>query len=88
MLLLSNLQHHHHEYLIRISLKFDVIESALEHTLTLIRKADSKLRPSPPKTSSATWLPYTLIDQVLVAAAAHEDLSPQVQTLKRELQTE
>jgi len=31
-------QDHHHEYLIRTSLRFDVLESALERTLSLVRK--------------------------------------------------
>lgn len=31
-------QDHHHEYLIRTSLRFDILESALEHTLSLVRK--------------------------------------------------
>ncbi|KAL4082055.1 nucleoporin Nup120/160-domain-containing protein [Scleroderma yunnanense] len=82
------LEEYHHEYLIRTSLKFDSLERALEHTLSLIRKADSKLSRSPPKTSGATWLPYTLIDQVLLAAATRDDLGLHGQALRRELQTE
>ncbi|KAF9246881.1 nucleoporin Nup120/160-domain-containing protein [Melanogaster broomeanus] len=86
--LIQTLEEHHHEYLIRTSLRFDLLESALDHTLSLVRKADSKLSRAPPKTSCATWLPYTLIDQVLVAAAAQDDLSSRGQALRRELQTE
>ncbi|KAF9224346.1 hypothetical protein BS17DRAFT_808097 [Gyrodon lividus] len=86
--LIHTLEDHHHEYLIRTSLRFDILESALEHTLSLIRKVDSKLSRAPPKTSCSTWLPYTLIDQVLVAVAAQDDLSSRGQALRRELQME
>ena len=51
-------------------------------------QADAKLPRSSLTMSSATWLPYTLIDQVLVAAAAQDDLTPHGQALRRELQTE
>ncbi|KAG8218321.1 hypothetical protein J3R82DRAFT_3935 [Butyriboletus roseoflavus] len=86
--LIHTLEDHHHEYLIRTSLRFDGLESALEHTLSLVRKSDAALTHTQPKTSCATWLPYTLIDQVLVAAAAQGDLSPRGQTLRRTLQME
>ncbi|KAH7888083.1 nucleoporin Nup120/160-domain-containing protein [Phlebopus sp. FC_14] len=119
--LIHSLEDHHHEYLIRTTLRFDIIESALEHTLSLVRKvfsspscvsqsymqtctrciypltgtshpqkkAESKLSRSPPKTACSTWLPYTLIDQVLVAAAGQEkELSARGLRLWKELQTE
>lgn len=35
---LSHSQDHHHEYLIRTNLRFDILEGALEHTLSLVRK--------------------------------------------------
>ncbi|KAG6378387.1 hypothetical protein JVT61DRAFT_12642 [Boletus reticuloceps] len=86
--LIHTLEDHHHEYLIRTSLRFDLLEGALEHTLSLVRKADAALSRLPPKTSCATWLPYTLIDQVLVAVAAQDDLSTRGQTLRRTLQAD
>ncbi|KAF8845600.1 hypothetical protein BDN67DRAFT_993287 [Paxillus ammoniavirescens] len=86
--LIHTLEDHHHEYLIRTSLRFDILESALEHTLSLVRKAESKLSRVPPKMSCSTWLPYTLIDQVLAAAAGQDDLSPRGQVLQRELELE
>lgn len=82
------LEDSHHEHLVRTSLKFDALESALEHTLSLIRQADSKLSRSPAKIPGQTWLPYTLIDQVLVASAAQDDLSARGQALRKELQME
>ncbi|KAI5982289.1 nucleoporin Nup120/160-domain-containing protein [Pisolithus marmoratus] len=82
------LEDYHHEYLVRTSLKFDALESALEHTLSLVRKADSKLSRSPAKTPGATWLPYTLIDQVLAASISQGDLSARGQVLRKELQME
>ncbi|KAH7930039.1 hypothetical protein BV22DRAFT_1125203 [Leucogyrophana mollusca] len=36
--LINSLEQHHHEYLIRTSLRFDILESAMEQTLSLIRK--------------------------------------------------
>ncbi|KIL00449.1 hypothetical protein PAXRUDRAFT_821638 [Paxillus rubicundulus Ve08.2h10] len=86
--LIHTLEDHHHEYLIRTSLRFDILESALEHTLSLVRKAESKLSQAPPKMSCSTWLPYTLIDQVLAATASQDDLSPRGQVLQRELRLE
>lgn len=85
--LLHVLEDYHHEYLVRTSLKFDALESALEHTLSLIRKANFKLSRSA-KMPGVTWLPYTLIDQVLAASAAQDDLGARGQMLRKELQTE
>jgi hypothetical protein len=53
-----------------------------------LAQAESKLSRSPPKTSCSTWLPYTLIDQVLAAAAGQDELSPRGQVLQRELELE
>lgn len=39
-------------------------------------------------TAAATWLPYTLIDQVLVAADTQPDLSSRGRALLGELRTE
>jgi hypothetical protein len=36
----------------------------------------------------ATWLPYTLIDQVVEAAREQAVLSPRAQTLRTDLDTE
>ena len=95
-----------------------MIESALEHTLTLLRsvrirlltpraaaltrvlyfyllclpagslQSDARLARDPPTCASATWLPYTLIDQVLAAAATHDDLSQRRKSLQSDLQKE
>ncbi|KAG0698850.1 nucleoporin Nup120/160-domain-containing protein [Suillus ampliporus] len=85
--LVHSLEENHHEYLIRTSLRYDIIESALEHTLSLLRKANTALSHAPQKAASVTWLPYTLIDQVL-AASAQNDLTARGQRLRTELQTE
>jgi nuclear pore complex protein Nup160 len=85
--LVHSLEENHHEYLIRTSLRYDIIESALEHSLSLLRKANTALSRAPQKTASVTWLPYTLIDQVL-AASAQNDLTTRGQSLRTELQTE
>ncbi|KAG1847541.1 nucleoporin Nup120/160-domain-containing protein [Suillus subalutaceus] len=85
--LVHSLEENHHEYLIRTSLRYDIIESALEHSLSLLHKANTALSRAPQKTASVTWLPYTLIDQVL-AASAQNDLTTRGQRLRTELQTE
>ena len=83
-----------------------MLESALEHTLSLMRKvsmdarpacryvfkltinpvqSDARLAQEQPKTSAATWLPYTLIDQLLMAAESQPGLSARGQALSKEL---
>jgi hypothetical protein len=42
----------------------------------------------PPEHAMATWLPYTLIDQVVEAAREQAVLSPRAQTLRTDLDTE
>lgn len=46
------------------------------------------LSRNPPKTAMSTWLPYTLIDQVLVATADELSLSARAQALRQILHTE
>ncbi|KAI8984997.1 nucleoporin Nup120/160-domain-containing protein [Trametes punicea] len=86
--LIHTLEEHHPEYLIRTCLRFEVLESALDHTLSMMRRSDARLTDELSKTASATWLPYTLIDQVLVAADSQPDLSPRGRGLLGELRTE
>ncbi|KAJ3536697.1 hypothetical protein NM688_g6802 [Phlebia brevispora] len=106
--LIQSLQEHHPEYLIRTYLRFELIESAIEYTLSMVQKVrhipvhsrrycrltaaalqdDARLQQEQAAGPAATWLPYTLIDQVLVAAETQEDLTPRGETLQKELQTE
>ena len=51
-------------------------------------QADSKLSREQTKSSSATWLPYTLIDQVFVASKSVEKPSPQCRSLQQELEAQ
>lgn len=46
-------------------------------------QSDARLAQDEPRKASATWLPYTLIDQVLLIA--HEDTLPRVQELQKRL---
>jgi nuclear pore complex protein Nup160 len=90
-------------------MRFEMLELALELTLTTIRKvsfffpshyivpshqqkqqAESRLVQDPPKTAMSTWLPYTLIDQLLVATneQAQSDLSKRAMELRRDLHRE
>ncbi|KAI0363723.1 hypothetical protein BV20DRAFT_957701 [Pilatotrama ljubarskyi] len=86
--LIHTLEEHHPEYLIRTCLRFEVLESALDHTLSMMRRSDARLTDELSKTASATWLPYTLIDQVLVAAESQPDLSPRGRGLLGDLRAE
>ncbi|RDB20540.1 hypothetical protein Hypma_012453 [Hypsizygus marmoreus] len=79
------LEEHHHEYLIRLSLRFENFEQAIEYTLSLIRKSDAQLARDAPQNACATWLPYALIDQVLIAAAAQDSSTPRLSALRLEL---
>ena len=52
-------------------------------------QSDARLTDELAKTAGVTWLPYTLIDQVLVAADAQKaDLSPRARTLLDALRAE
>ncbi|KAJ7283368.1 nucleoporin Nup120/160-domain-containing protein [Mycena rebaudengoi] len=68
--LIQSLEKHHHEYLIRVNLRYENFDQCISHALSLIQKADTRLSRDPVKHATSTWLPYTLIDQVLVAATA------------------
>ncbi|KAK0467905.1 nucleoporin Nup120/160-domain-containing protein [Desarmillaria tabescens] len=83
--LVSLLEAHHHEYLIRINLRYENFNRAIDHTLSLIRKEDARLARDPPKNTSATWLPYAIIDQVIIAAAEQEVEPPQLSVLRSEI---
>ncbi|TFY82965.1 hypothetical protein EWM64_g1046 [Hericium alpestre] len=85
--LVRSLEEHHSEWLIRTCLRYEMFEMALEQTKAMIRAADARLAQYPPKTSMATWLPYTLIDQLLVATA-EESLSTKAQSLRKEVHSE
>ncbi|TFK87436.1 hypothetical protein K466DRAFT_663014 [Polyporus arcularius HHB13444] len=86
--LIHTLEEHHPEYLIRTCLRYEVLEAAVDHTLSMMRRSDARLTDELSKTAAATWLPYTLIDQVLVAADSQTDLSPRGRVLLGELRTE
>ncbi|KAH8105506.1 nucleoporin Nup120/160-domain-containing protein [Cristinia sonorae] len=85
--LVQILADHHPEYLIRLCLRYDILEYALEHVINLISKNDISVGIHPPG-SSATWLPYTLIDQVMVAAESQNDLTSRGQALRNQLRVD
>ncbi|KAL4241382.1 Nucleoporin Nup120/160 [Abortiporus biennis] len=86
--LIQTLEEHHPEFLIRLCLRYDVLEVALEHALSLTRKSNSQLVQQKPTAPASTWLPYMLIDQVVAAAEDQKDLSAQGLTLLGELKNE
>ncbi|KAF8076014.1 nucleoporin Nup120/160-domain-containing protein [Lyophyllum atratum] len=82
--LIHMLEENHHEYLIRISLRYENLDDAIEYTLSLIRKSDARLARDAPQNACSTWLPYTLIDQVLIAAAQAPS-TPKLSVLRSEI---
>jgi nuclear pore complex protein Nup160 len=68
--LIDILEKHHPEYLIRISLRYENITDAVNYTNALVLKSDKQLPRDTIKSASTSWLPYALIDQVLIAADA------------------
>ncbi|CCM04030.1 uncharacterized protein FIBRA_06187 [Fibroporia radiculosa] len=82
--LIQSLEAQHPEYLIRTCLRYDNLEYALDHTLSFMRWSNERMVQEQPKTASATWLPYTLIDQVLLAADSQEGLTSREEILRKE----
>ncbi|KAF8900015.1 nucleoporin Nup120/160-domain-containing protein [Mucidula mucida] len=83
--LISVLEVHHHEFLIRINLRYGNFGQAIEHTLSMIHKEEARLARDPPKNAGSTWLPYATIDQVLIAAAEQDVVDPQLAQLRTEI---
>ncbi|KAF7354945.1 hypothetical protein MSAN_01409400 [Mycena sanguinolenta] len=83
--LIHSLEEHHPEYLIRVTLRYENIAACISHTLSMIQKADARLSRDPAKHAASTWLPYNLIDQVLVAATALDSPPPGLSQLRAEL---
>jgi hypothetical protein len=50
-------------------------------------QTDGRLARDPANYASSTWLPYTLIDQVLVATS-QTDSSPRIKALRQQLDKE
>jgi len=88
--LIHKLEERDPEWLIRACMRFELLELALELALSLIHKAESRLAQEPPKTAMSTWLPYTLIDQLLVATneQTQSELSKRAIGLRRDLHRE
>ncbi|KAJ7087255.1 nucleoporin Nup120/160-domain-containing protein [Mycena belliarum] len=83
--LIYSLEDHHHEYLIRVNLRYENLDQCISQALRLLQKADAGLSRDPAKHAASTWLPYTLIDQVLVAASEHDSPPPGLAQLRSEL---
>ncbi|KAK1217352.1 hypothetical protein PQX77_019987 [Marasmius sp. AFHP31] len=83
--LIQALEEHHHDYLIRVSLRFGNLDQAIDHILSLVRKTDSQLARDLPKHAASTWLPYSLIDQVLAAGTAQDPPPPRLSELRMEV---
>ncbi|KAI0317893.1 hypothetical protein OF83DRAFT_1171570 [Amylostereum chailletii] len=85
--LVQILEGFHPEWLIRTAMRYDMLEFSLEQTLALIRKTDQRLAQEPQKSTMSTWLPYALIDQLLVATA-EQRISPRAEKMRRDLHTD
>ncbi|EKM59586.1 uncharacterized protein PHACADRAFT_87488 [Phanerochaete carnosa HHB-10118-sp] len=81
------LQENHPEFLIRTCLRYEIMDAALSYTIAMIQKDDSRLARGQPRSAASTWLPYALIDQVLLAAESQDALSVRVQDLRKQLRT-
>ncbi|KIY45981.1 hypothetical protein FISHEDRAFT_76214 [Fistulina hepatica ATCC 64428] len=82
--LIRSLEEHQPEYLIRIHMRYDDIDAAIAYTRSLLQKSASRLKKMGTR-SSATWLPYTLIDQVLTAGASKQPPPVGLSELRTEL---
>ncbi|KAF9057494.1 nucleoporin Nup120/160-domain-containing protein [Panaeolus papilionaceus] len=68
--LISTMENYQPEYLIRISLRYDNIADAVNYAYSLVLKSEKQLGRQTSRNASTTWLPYSLIDQVLTTADA------------------
>ncbi|KAK7061352.1 nucleoporin Nup120/160-domain-containing protein [Favolaschia claudopus] len=83
--LIHSLEEHHPEYLLRVNLRYENFDQCITHIFSMIQKADARLSRDPAKHAASTWLPYTLIDQVLVAATASNSPPASLSKLRTEL---
>ncbi|KAF8639895.1 hypothetical protein AX17_001147 [Amanita inopinata Kibby_2008] len=79
------LEEYNPEFLIRTSMRYENHGDAIEYSLSLLRKINTKLIRETPQNASSTWLPYTLLDQVLAASKSLEQPPPSVLKFEREL---
>ncbi|KAI0079746.1 hypothetical protein K474DRAFT_1658839 [Panus rudis PR-1116 ss-1] len=87
--LIESLQEYQPEYLIRTFLRYDFIENALEHVLFVIHKDEGKkFQDDSSCPAFHAWLPYTLIDQVLLVADSSPDAqSSRIQRLVHDIRS-
>ncbi|KAF9008833.1 nucleoporin Nup120/160-domain-containing protein [Cyathus striatus] len=83
--LINILEEHQPEYLVRVSLRYENLEAAVSYALNLIRKSDARLSRESTRNASVTWLPYSLLDQVLIAASTHDKPPPRLSELRSEI---
>ncbi|KAF9452001.1 hypothetical protein P691DRAFT_795643 [Macrolepiota fuliginosa MF-IS2] len=83
--LIQTLEKHQPEYLIRAALRHERVDLAMEYSLSMLQKTKSVLLRESPRNAGATWLPYNLFDQVLVAAAEQPRPPPRLVELRSEL---
>ncbi|KDQ20617.1 hypothetical protein BOTBODRAFT_626620 [Botryobasidium botryosum FD-172 SS1] len=76
------------EYLILTSLRYELLRDALKYTLDMVQQRTAPLNITRPQQASSTWLPYTLIDEVIAACKAQTKLTKEDAGLLRQLREE
>ncbi|KZP00045.1 hypothetical protein CALVIDRAFT_320407 [Calocera viscosa TUFC12733] len=69
-------EEHNPEHLIRMFLRYGLVQDAANYTITMIRKSNAKLALMPAVTE--TWLPYSLIQSVIDFAQKSDEGSAKV----------
>ncbi|KAH6915289.1 nucleoporin Nup120/160-domain-containing protein [Coprinopsis sp. MPI-PUGE-AT-0042] len=83
--LVQTLEAQHPEHLIRLALRYEKIEDAVSYSLSILHKSDAQLARQTGRQASTTWLPYALIDQVIVAASSETKPPARLAQLRTEI---
>ncbi|KAF8760306.1 Nucleoporin [Rhizoctonia solani] len=76
------------DYLVRLCLKYNRLQDALLYSVRMVKEATDALSVMPPRHASTTCLPYSLFDQLIIAASEPASSSEQkhlAETLKKDL---
>ncbi|CAE6454482.1 unnamed protein product [Rhizoctonia solani] len=76
------------DYLVRLCLKYSRLQDALLYSIRMVKEATDVLSVMPPRHASTTCLPYSIFDQLIIAATEPTGSAEQKQlaeTLKKDL---
>ncbi|QRW15990.1 nucleoporin [Rhizoctonia solani] len=65
------------DYLVRLCLKYNRLQDALLYSVRMVKEATDALSVMPPRHASTTCLPYSLFDQLIIAASEPASSSEQ-----------